>query len=65
MGKVGEINKQFTQTKDVTTTVTTTFDFKWIQATTEPTTPEGYTRCPELDINLGDLGKLWAFIKIS
>jgi hypothetical protein len=62
---LSEINKQITQTKDITTTITTTFNFKWIQAATEPTTPEGYTRAPELDINLGDLGKLWAYIRTS
>lgn len=56
---MGEINKQFVATKTVNVTVT--LNFKWIPAETEPTTPTGYTRTPELDINLGDLGKLWAY----
>jgi hypothetical protein len=60
---VGEINKEITTTKTVT--VTSTYSFKWIQSTTEPAAPEGYERAPELDINLGDLGKLWAYLKIS
>jgi hypothetical protein len=58
---MGEINKEITAAK----TVTYTFSFKWIMATAEPTAPEGYTRAPELDINLGDLGKLWAYLKTS
>lgn len=45
------------------TSVTVTVDFKWIHAEAEPAAPEGYSRAPELDINLGDLGTLWAFTK--
>ena len=60
---MSEINKEITTTKTVT--VTSTYSFKWIMATAEPATPEGYTRAPELDINLGDLGKLWAYLKTS
>jgi hypothetical protein len=56
---VGEISKEITTAK----TVTFAYSFKWIQATTEPSAPEGYSRAPELDIDLGDLGKLWAFLK--
>jgi hypothetical protein len=60
---MGEINKEITTTKTVT--VTSTYSFKWIPSTAEPPTPEGYERAPELDINLGDLGKLWAYIRTS
>jgi len=55
---VGEINKTIT----VTTTVT--INVKWILATTEPSAPEGYERYPDLDINLGELGTLYAFKKV-
>ena len=63
VGIVGEINKEGTSTKTVT--VTEVYSFKWIQSTTEPSAPEGYERAPELDINFGDLGTLWAFLKVS
>jgi hypothetical protein len=58
---VGEINKQFVQSKNVAITT----DFKWIPAETEPTAPAGYVRTPELDINLGEIGKLWAYVKTT
>jgi len=58
---VGEINKQFVQSKNVAITT----DFKWIPAETEPTAPAGYVRTPELDINLGELGLLFAFVKTT
>lgn len=58
---MGEINKQFIQTKNVAITT----DFKWIPAEAEPTAPTGYVRTPELDINLGELGKLFAFVKTT
>ena len=52
---MGEINK--------TTTVSTsaTLQIKWILADTEPTAPSDYIRFPDFDINLGDIGTLWAF----
>lgn len=56
-----EINKQFVQSK----TVVITTDFKWIPAETEPTAPTGYVRTPELDIDLGEVGKLFAFVKTT
>jgi hypothetical protein len=62
-GKMGEINKQFIQA--ITVTASRTFDFKWISGDTEPATPAGYVRASELDINLGDLGRLWAFAKLT
>jgi len=52
---LGEIDKT------VTATATVTVNLKWILSDTEPTAPEGYTRYPDLDIDLGQLGKLWAF----
>jgi hypothetical protein len=52
-----EINK--TITKELTVTV----DVKWIHASTAPTTPDGYIRADTLDISLGALGTLFAFIK--
>jgi len=55
---VGEINKTITATVDVTVEV------KWILATAEPTAPEGYERYADLDINLGELGTLYAFKKV-
>jgi hypothetical protein len=58
---VGEINKQFVQSKNVNITT----DFKWIPAETEPTAPVGYVRTPELDIDLGEIGKLFAFVKTT
>ncbi|MCJ7635663.1 hypothetical protein MUP77_25135 [Candidatus Bathyarchaeota archaeon] len=58
---MGEINKQFVQTKNVAITT----DFKWIPAETEPTAPAGYVRTTELDIDLGEIGKLFAYVKIS
>lgn len=58
---MGEINKQFVVAKNVAITT----DFKWIPAETEPTAPTGYARTPELDIDLGEIGKLWAYVKIT
>lgn len=58
---MGEINKQFVQSKNVAITT----DFKWIPAETEPTAPAGYVRTAELDIDLGELGKLFAFVKTT
>jgi len=54
---VGEINK--TTTISVSTSVT--LQIKWILADTEPAAPSGYVRFPDFDINLGDIGTLWAF----
>ena len=56
-----EINK--TVTKSVTTYMTT--NFKWISGETEPVTPVDYTRTSELDIDLGVMGKLWGFMRVS
>ncbi len=61
VNRIGEINKQFVQSRNVAVTT----DFKWISAETEPTAPTGYVRTPELDIDLGELGKLFAFVKTS
>lgn len=55
MGRVGEIDKT------VTATATAEIKIKWILADSEPTAPEGYVRYPDLDINLGELGTLYAF----
>jgi len=40
-----------------------TINIKWILSDAEPTVPTDYTRMPELDIALGQLGTLWAFVK--
>lgn len=52
-----EIDKTITKSVDVT------LDIKWILATTEPTAPSGYSRYSLLDIELGALGTLFAFLK--
>ena len=52
---MGEIDKT------VAATATVEVKIKWILADSEPTAPEGYVRYPDLDIDLGQLGKLWAF----
>jgi len=49
--------------KTITKQFTVTIDIKLIQADTEPTAPDGYTRATNLDIPLGALGTLFAFIK--
>lgn len=53
------ISKTFTVTKEVTVSV------QYILAATEPTTPSGFTRTPELNVDLGQLGILWGFLKIG
>ena len=58
-----EIDKSIT--KGVQTTVSITTDFKWIGGETEPTTPEGYVRASELDLDFGIMGKLWGFVKVN
>jgi len=54
---VGEINKTVT----LSASATVNLAIKWILADTEPTAPSGYIRFPDFDINLGDIGTLWAF----
>jgi len=49
--------------KTISIQVTVTANIKWIHAGTEPATPTGYSRTPNLDISLGDLGTLYAFKK--
>jgi len=49
--------------KSVTLTRTESIQFKWILSQTEPATPEGYERFPDLDLDFGVLGKYWCFIK--
>ena len=51
------ITKTITFSKDVTT------DFQWIRSETEPTTPAGFERASELDLDFGILGKYWGFDK--
>lgn len=54
---MGEIETTFTVTVPVTITV------KRILADTPPEPPTGYTAFPEGDIDLGQLGTLYAFKK--
>jgi hypothetical protein len=54
---VGEINKTVTLSASATVNLVV----KWILADTEPAAPSGYVRFPDFDINLGDIGTLWAF----
>ena len=56
-----EINKSASVAKEVVVTT----DFKWISGETEPVTPVDYTRTSELDIDLGVMGKLWGFMRVS
>jgi len=49
--------------KTITTTAQVTVDIKWIEADTEPATPDGYTRAANLDLAFGIMGTLFAFIK--
>ena len=42
-----------------------TTNFKWVEGETEPESPVGYTRSPELDLDFGIMGKLWGFMKVS
>lgn len=57
---MGEINK----TTTIQVTATKTLNIKWILADTQPTTPPtGYARLSDLDIALGVLGTLWAYVE--
>ena len=50
--------------KTVTKTVNVTAEIKWILAATEPSSaPTGYSRAITLDISLGALGTLYAYMK--
>jgi len=61
-GDIVEINKVFTT--EISATAEVSVAIKWILAKTEPTeVPEGFTRFVELDIDLGQLGKLFAYKK--
>ena len=62
---MSEINKQVTKTVQATLDVPVTADVRWISGETEPSAPAGYTRAPELDIDLGLFGHWWAFLKVS
>lgn len=53
------VSKTHTLTKDVTV------NYQWVLATAEPTAPTGYTRLPEADVDLGEAGKLWAFVQVT
>lgn len=61
---MSEINKSLTKAVVTTVSADVTTNLKWILAATEPTTPTGFARAPELDINLGIVGKFWAFIQV-
>jgi len=57
---VGEINK----TTTIQGVVSKTLNIKWVLADTVPATaPTGCTRLSDLDIALGVLGTLWAYIQ--
>lgn len=60
---MSEFNKSVTKNLDVPVTVAV--DAKWISSVDEPALPTGYTRAVELDIDLGIIGKWWAFLKVS
>lgn len=53
-----------TKTHTLTATKDVTVNYQFILADTEPTAPDGYTHVPELDIDLGQVGTLWAFVEI-
>jgi hypothetical protein len=82
MGKVGEINKTVpvtisgiqpvTLTQDVKVELSGKTDYKWIDGSTEPATPEGYERFADLDMDIPIkimdtiiTVKLWAFKKTA
>ena len=51
-------------TKTISKTVNVSINVKWLLSEAEPTTPPtGYVRETTLDIDLGVLGKLWAYIE--
>lgn len=57
---MGEINK----TTTIQGVVSKTLNIKWVLADTVPATaPTGCTRLSDLDIALGVLGTLWAYIQ--
>ncbi len=58
---MGEINK----TVSVSVQATAALNIKWILADTEPVIPTDYGRFTSLDIDLGQLGKLWAYKKTA
>jgi len=47
----------------ISVTVTGSKTIKRILSATEPTTPDGYDRAPEYDLDCGVLGKYWAYVK--
>jgi hypothetical protein len=49
----------------ITVTVTGSKTIKRFLGATEPTTPDGYERAPEYDLDCGVLGKYWAYVKKS
>lgn len=80
MGKVGEINKivpvtisgiqKVTLTQDVAVALSGKTEYKWIDGSTEPATPEDYERFIDLDLDIPIkimdtiiTVKLWAFKK--
>jgi len=58
---VGDIDKTISESE----TVTVTLNIKWQLADSEPAAPTDYIRYADLDIDLGQLGKLWAFKKTT
>jgi len=59
--KEGEFPLSWEET--ITITLTGTKKILRIISTAEPTTPEGYTRAPEYDLDWGTMGTAWAFVK--
>jgi len=58
-------DKTATVTVETTAIVSKTVEIGWIEADSEPETPEGYTRFPEADMDFGTAGVLYAFKKIT
>lgn len=52
-----------TQTHSLQTDVAV--DYQFILDITEPTIPTGYTRVPELDVDMGSAGTIYAYIRIQ
>ena len=39
-------------------------DYQFILDTSQPTAPTGYTYIPELDVDMGSAGTIYAYVKI-
>jgi len=59
----GGLPLSFEETIIIEGTIKLAKTIKRILSATEPTTPDGYDRAPEYDLDCGVLGKYWAYVK--